>query len=389
MPGKKALKYIQKTTGTNDISWLYDSDFLNVYKGKKAHTKVEKQWSRFINTNLKGGALDYDVINKSIEDVHLSVLEQIIQTYQFLRDPKDYIDKGHKSSIYKNERLEVYVNNKLSSFNTDSNNPGVQAFFKLTPEKWSVLMKQFILDYIQGTSMHQVFVKPGTVEVTNTNALRDSRMFNSALFFAPRLKQPYVVWRGLGLNIQPTKGNSFSSPVAMSTSTRSAVSIEWMLERLQTDCCLLKIHLPAGTPCLWVGKPPMNTPQTVKQHEDFQLIDTDINDMFNNNKDNPIHFQYEVILPSGLLKVDNISSIDLKTVLSNEEKSRFGQYWYKELGKLINNGLPSTKVPSLNSYIESKKISVYECSYTPRFALYVRYDERDFLTLETPDQFTL
>lgn len=66
MSNKKTVKALQKVTGTKDISWLYDTDFMNVYLGKKPKTQVEKQWSGFIKSSLKGGALDYNVLAANV-----------------------------------------------------------------------------------------------------------------------------------------------------------------------------------------------------------------------------------------------------------------------------------------------------------------------------------
>lgn len=300
-----------------------------------------------------------------------------------MRDPIGYIEQQQKANkAFANRSFEDYVNTKLATYHLMFNNPQVTAFFIIGKEKWQAKMRTMIQDYIYGTSMHQTYIEPGVVQVNKTEGLEDSRMFNTALLFAPRLKMEYVVWRGLGLDIVPEINHEFSSPVAMSTSTRSAVSIEWMLERLKKSCCLLKITLPAGTPCLWVGKPPMNQQtQNVKQIEDKELINADINKMFDNNPSNPIHFQYEVILPSGLLKVTNISSIDLRDVLSSAEKTRFGKYWYKELGGLLNNGKMSTDIPSLNEYVNGKKLNVYEYQYTPKWAALTEEDGQQRLTV--------
>ena len=383
MPSKKALKDLQRATGTKDISWLYDSDFINVYKGKKPHTQVEKQWSKFIKTTLKGGALDYDIIENT-KEVHTNVFKQIQETYQFLQEPKAYIMKKHSESS-RNLTFEQYVDAKLLSFNIAFNNPTVKDFFDLNAATWRILMQNALRDYIHGTSMHQVYVKPGTVEITKKHELQTLRMFNTALFFAPRLNQDYVVWRGLGLDISPTVNQNFSSPVAMSTSTRSAVSIEWMLERLASSCCLLKITLPAGTPCLWVGKAPMDPNIDESEHK---AIETLIQKIFNDREyKNPIHYQYEVILPSGLLQVKNISSIDLSQVLSDEDKKRFGLYWYRELGDLIKYKTLPTVNPTLKAYLEGKLVKVYECTYAPKWATYVSDGEKDYLTINELNSF--
>lgn len=383
MSNKKTVKALQKVTRTKDISWLYDTDFINVYLGKKPKTQVEKQWNGFIKSSLTGGALDYNVLANDVHAVHDSVLEQIKETYAFLRNPIAYINAQHKKSMFAQMPLADYVNQKLKAFNLDFRNKQVINFFNIDERTWQQQMRNMIQDYIEGTSMHQTYIEPGTVEVNDTERLQESRMFNTALFFAPRLKTEYVVWRGLGLPISPEVNHEFSSPVAMSTSTRSAVSIEWMLERLGKSCCLLKITLPRGTPCLWVGKPPMNQETRNAKHiSDMQLIQAEIDDMFEHDPANPIHFQYEVILPSGFLKVTKISSIDLRTVLSPMEKQRFGRYWYKELGSLINDGPPSTKKPFLNDFVNGREVRVYECEYTPRWAALTLEDGQERLTVK-------
>lgn len=385
MPVKKALKDLQRATGTKDISWLYDTDFISVYKGKKPHTQVEKQWSKFIKTSLKGGALDYDVVTENANTVHSNVFKQIEETYAFLKNPKNYITT---QSITRKQPFMTYVKNKLFHYNIQFNdNPDILKMFEnLDEATWARAMQDALRDYIDGTSMHQVYVKPGTVEHTGKSELRTLRMFNTALFFAPRLNQEYVVWRGLGLNILPKVNHEFSSPVAMSTSTRSAVSLEWMLERMDSSCCLLKITVPMGTPCLWVGKAPMDPTINTNAHK---AINKNIQDIFN-DKDykNPIHYQYEVILPSGLLKVTRISSIDLSQVLSEEEKKRFGLYWYKELGEVIRDPKTTPELnPMLQSYLQGREVKVYECVYTPKWAPYVSDGEKDYLTINDINKF--
>lgn len=352
MGNKKTIKHLQKSLGLQNMSWLYDSDFLAVYSGKKPKSKVEKQWNDFINYNLKGGnngilnngVLDSDLSN-TICNITQNMISQINNTYEFL-DSK-IIDKFNYSTDQQSNKLLKTEINKFYAHKPNVINDGFLQRMVVALDKNRTISTALLKNYIFGTSMHQKFRMPGLIEVTDTPRyqLDELRLFNTLILLAPKTTQKHIVWRGLGLGNNVYKnGDKFSSSVCMSTSTRSSVSIEWMVERLACTCCLLHITVPENTPSLWVGFPPnyqatINS-QCVKAIDNQQKTKADLEPALRNihnlfPKDSPIHYQYEVILPPGEVVVNGISEIDLLN-LDPEQQNRFGQYWYKDLLLLLN-----------------------------------------------------
>lgn len=188
----------------------------------------------------------------------------------------------------------------------------------------------------------------GSVASTNTQGKRFMSNILDGIANAP--KTPHNMWLSRYMTFPLEKDIFICNPNAnsnterlvpkinqhiphlfpISTSMREGFCFKWMINTMhnaknKTLNGMLRINVPKGTPCIFIGPPPV------------PYID-DMRKMMTN------HYQYEVLLPPCTLKITSISQRELKSVFCSKEDATRNE-------PIKNNAYNESTIPPYINYL--------------------------------------
>lgn len=243
--------------------------------------------------------------------------------------------------------------------------------------------------YVQGNLMRVERLPSGLISVPSYAANTLDHLFEIfKMRKIPRMPLAYTVYRAIGINDASYSGHDMYQLLPFSTSFKSSVAIEFLLDNIQSSCCIFEIKVPAGTPVLMMGLPPFTRltpenaskfyPMTAKLRTQKNVDDGMIPDY---NIDDTLFGQHECLVEPYKLhvrkrktkqlrhllqeQIDHYGYKNVRDVLLKKSSNKSGLIQYFK--GLCSIGARYDKRKTIDAILQCQdySITVYECELVP------------------------